>query len=75
MASLWRSLHVPSLAVENTNKRIRHFMPGETDLSGVTQQQLVDLAHHLNAQPRTCPGYKIPAEASPTLTTAMMHLD
>ncbi|MHC2460692.1 hypothetical protein ACVMIX_007396 [Rhizobium leguminosarum] len=60
MASLWRFLHVPLLAVENTDKRIRHFMPGDTDLSGVTQQQLVDLTYHLNSQPRKCLGYKTP---------------
>ncbi|MGO4441550.1 IS30 family transposase [Rhizobium sp. RAF56] len=49
-------------AVENTNKRIRRFMPGDTDLSNVAQQQLVDLAHHLNSLPRKCLGYKTPAE-------------
>lgn len=49
-------------AVENANKRIRRFMPGDTDLSTITQQQLVDLAHHLNSQPRKCLGYKTPAE-------------
>jgi transposase, IS30 family len=49
-------------AVENTNKRIRRFMPGDTDLSGVTQQHLVDLAKHLNTQPRKCLRYKTPAE-------------
>ncbi len=37
-------------------------MPGDTDLSNITQQQLVDLAHHLNAQPCKCLGYKTPAE-------------
>jgi hypothetical protein len=26
-------------------------MPGDTDLSNITQQQLVELAHHLNSQP------------------------
>ncbi|MCQ1839233.1 IS30 family transposase [Neorhizobium galegae] len=49
-------------AVENANKRIRRFLPGDTDLSNITQQQLVELAHHLNAQPRKCLGYKTPAE-------------
>jgi IS30 family transposase len=49
-------------AVENANKRIRRFLPGNTDLSNITQQQLVDLGHHLNAQPRKCLGYKTPAE-------------
>jgi IS30 family transposase len=49
-------------AVENTNKRIRRFMPGDTDLSAVAQQQLVTLAHHLNSLPRKCLGYRTPAE-------------
>ncbi|TDW34730.1 IS30 family transposase [Rhizobium azibense] len=49
-------------AVENANKRIRRFLPGDTDLSNITQQQLVHLAHPLNAQPRKCLGYKTPAE-------------
>ncbi|CDN57414.1 TRm24 putative transposase (plasmid) [Neorhizobium galegae bv. officinalis bv. officinalis str. HAMBI 1141] len=42
--------------------RIRRFLPGNTDLSNITQQQLVDLDHHLNAQPRKRLGYKTPAE-------------
>jgi len=60
-------------------------MTGDADLSGVTQQQLVDLVLPLNSQPRKCLGYKTPADVfiahlresgrSPTLTTAVMHLD
>lgn len=42
--------------------RIRRFLPGNTDLSNITQQQLVDLDHQLNAQPRKRLGYKTPAE-------------
>ncbi|APO70427.1 IS30 family insertion sequence transposase domain-containing protein (plasmid) [Rhizobium gallicum] len=49
-------------AVENTSKRIRRFLPGDTDLSTITQRQLVDLAHHLNSLPGRCLGYKTPAE-------------
>ncbi|WP_018239840.1 IS30 family transposase [Ensifer sp. BR816] len=49
-------------AVENTNKRIRRFVPSDTDLSAVSQQQLVALAHHLNSLPRKCLGYRTPAE-------------
>jgi len=40
--------------VENTNKRIRRFMPGDTDLAGVSQRKLIQLARHLNDQPRKC---------------------
>jgi IS30 family transposase len=49
-------------AVENANKRIRRFMPGNTDLVAVSQCDLTQLARHLNDQPRKCLGYKTPAE-------------
>ncbi|WP_018900887.1 IS30 family transposase [Rhizobium sp. 2MFCol3.1] len=49
-------------AVENANKRIRRFMPGTTDLAGVSQRDLIQLTRHLNDQPRKCLGYKTPAE-------------
>jgi IS30 family transposase len=49
-------------AVENTNKRIRRFMPGETDLTAVSHHDLIQLARQLNDQPRKCLGYRTPAE-------------
>lgn len=49
-------------AVENANKRIRRFMPDDTDLATVDQSQLVALTHHLNALPRKCLGFRTPAE-------------
>ncbi|PTM87171.1 IS30 family transposase [Mycoplana dimorpha] len=49
-------------AVENANKRIRRFVPGDTDLAAVLQRDLTQLARHLNDQPRKCLGYKTPAE-------------
>jgi transposase, IS30 family len=49
-------------AVENANKRIRRFMPGDTDLAAVSQRDLTHLARHLNDQPRKCLGYKTPAK-------------
>jgi IS30 family transposase len=49
-------------AVENANKRIRRFMPGDTDLAIVSQRDLTPLARHLNDQPRRCLGYTTPAE-------------
>ncbi|MBP1852798.1 IS30 family transposase [Rhizobium halophytocola] len=48
--------------VENTNKRLRRFLPGNTDLASVSQRDLSTLARHLNDQPRKCLGYKTPAE-------------
>lgn len=48
--------------VENTNKRIRRFLPGSTDLAIVSQRDLLDLTRHINDQPRKCLGYKTPRE-------------
>ncbi|MFK3691036.1 IS30 family transposase [Agrobacterium tumefaciens] len=48
--------------VENANKRLRRFLPGNTDLALVSQRGLTTLARHLNNQPRKCLGYKTPAE-------------
>lgn len=49
-------------AVENVNKRIRRFMPGDTDLAVVSQRNLIQLARHLNDQPRKCLNYRTPTE-------------
>jgi len=49
-------------AVENANKRIRRFMPGDTDLAAISQGDLNQLARHLNDQTRRCLGYRTPAE-------------
>lgn len=49
-------------AVENANKRIRRFMPGNTDLVAVSQRDLTQLARHLNDQPRKCLGCRTSAE-------------
>ena len=48
--------------VENTNKRIRRFLPGSTDLAVVSQRDLLHLTRLINDQPRKCLGYKTPAE-------------
>ncbi|WP_322884632.1 hypothetical protein U8C35_29195 (plasmid) [Sinorhizobium medicae] len=37
------------IAAAHQHKRIRRFMPGDTELSAVSQPQLVALAHHLNS--------------------------
>lgn len=47
-------------AVENVNKRIRRFMPGDTDLAVVSQRNLIQLGRHLNDQPRKCLNYRTP---------------
>lgn len=50
-------------AVENANKRIRRFLPSNTDLSQMSQAMLNQLTHILNNQPRKCLGYRTPTEA------------
>lgn len=49
--------------VENTNKRIRRYLPGTTDLATVSQRDLSQLTRHIDNQPRKCLGYTTPAEA------------
>ena len=50
-------------AVENANKRIRRFLPSNTDLSQMSQATLNQVARILNNQPRKCLGYRTPTEA------------
>ncbi|AUX78955.1 IS30 family insertion sequence transposase domain-containing protein (plasmid) [Sinorhizobium fredii] len=45
-----------------TTSSCAHWETGTTDLSAVSQQQLVALAHHLNSLLRKCLGYQTPAE-------------
>jgi len=54
-------------AIENINKRIRRYLPSNTDLTQVNQAQLTALAHDLNATPRKCLGFKTPAEVFASL--------
>jgi IS30 family transposase len=49
--------------VENANKRIRRFLPSNTDLSQMSQATSNQVARILNNQPRKCLGYRTPAEA------------
>ena len=55
-------VHRGKRELENTNKRFRRFMPGDTDLAAVSQRDLIHLVRHLNDQPRKCLGYKTAAE-------------
>ena len=56
--------------VENTNRRVRRFLPRETDLASLTDRQIRSVAHRLNATPRKCLGYRTPAEAMMTVFDA-----
>jgi IS30 family transposase len=47
---------------ENTNGLLRQYFPKSTDLGGVTQQQLDDVAAELNGRPRQTLGWRPPSE-------------
>ena len=49
-------------AVENTNGRLRRYLPGDAPAERLTIGSLDALAARLNAQPRRCLGYRTPAE-------------
>jgi len=48
--------------VENSNGRLRRFIPKKTDISDLTQDQLQDFIDQMNNTPRACLGYKTPLE-------------
>jgi IS30 family transposase len=49
-------------AVENTNGRIRRFLPSEAAPDARTHEALRALAERLNDTPRRCLGYRTPGE-------------
>jgi IS30 family transposase len=49
--------------VENTNGRIRRWLPRGTDLDALTQADIQEIAMTLNLTPRNCLGFRTPLEA------------
>jgi len=47
---------------ENMNGRLRRYLPRETDIAKITQEDLDQLAAQMNRCPRKCLGYKTPQE-------------
>jgi len=48
--------------VENTNGRIRRFIPKRLSLDNLTEDQIKELEYRLNSTPRKCLGYLTPYE-------------
>ena len=49
--------------VENTNGRIRRWLPRSIDLDLVSDEDIQEIAMALNSTPRKCLGFKTPIEA------------
>jgi transposase, IS30 family len=50
-------------SVENTNGRLRRYLPGELDLSRITPTYLCEIETRTNSTPRKCLGFQTPLEA------------
>lgn len=49
--------------VENTNEKIRRYIPKKTEFSTIDQDQLTAIEVALNNRPKRCLGYRTPSEA------------
>jgi len=52
--------------VENTNNRLRKYLPRSTEPTALTNRYLRSICHHLNSTPRKCLDYRTPAEVFET---------
>jgi IS30 family transposase len=50
-------------SIENTNGRLRRFLPGELDLATLTPIHLQEIETRMNSTPRKCLGFRTPLEA------------
>lgn len=57
-ASLWQKG-----SVENSNGRVRRYLPLETDLAQLSSTDLMAVTDAMNATPRKCLGFQTPKEA------------
>nr|WP_299794385.1 IS30 family transposase [uncultured Marivita sp.] len=48
--------------VENTNNRLRKYLPRSTEPTALTNRYLRSICHRLYSTPRKCLGYRTPAE-------------
>ena len=49
-------------AVENTNRRLRRFLPRSTDVAALPERAFDRIANQLNRTPRKCLDYQTPEE-------------
>ena len=49
--------------IENANGRIRRWLPRQTDLDELSDEDIQDVAMTINLTPRKCLGFRSPAEA------------
>ena len=54
---------VAKSGIENANGRIRRWLPRQTDLDDLSDEEIQDIAMTLNLTPRKCLGFRPPAEA------------
>jgi IS30 family transposase len=52
--------------VENTNNRLRRYLPRSTEPTALTNRYLRSICNRLNSTPRKCLGYQTPAEVFQT---------
>jgi IS30 family transposase len=50
-------------SVENTNGRLRRYLPSELDLATITSAHLNEIERRMNSTPRKCLGFQTPHEA------------
>ena len=50
------------LEVENTNNRLRRYLPRSTDPTALTDRNLKSICQRLNATPRKCLNWRTPSE-------------
>ena len=48
--------------MENTNRRLRRYLPRQADMSTLTNRYLRSICDRLTAQPCKCLGFQTPAE-------------
>ena len=49
--------------IENANGRLRRYLPRDTDLDRVSDEEIQDIVLNANLTPRKCLGYRTPFQA------------